>query len=201
MMMRSHQAVVDYMTPLGLHHLMATGHHYGPGPWVDNLEREDWNPTYFHRADRNGIGFDRTTSGSGAVEQYAPAVRKRFSDRRRVGEDYLLWFHRLPWDHRMASGRTLWAELVSRYDRGVGTVHQMQATWQGLQRHVDPERHAEVSAFLAIQAKEARWWRDASIAYWRSVSYRPLPPGVAEPAHSLDHYKSLRFPHAPGHWQ
>lgn len=201
MMMGSHQAVVDYMTPLGLQHLMATGHHYGPGPWVDDLEREDWNPTYFHRADRNGIGFDRTVRGSNAVGQYAPPVRRRFSDPERTGEDYLLWFHRLPWEHQMPSGRPLWAELAGHYDRGVRKVEDMKSRWQRLESRVDLERHAEVAAFLDIQAQEARWWRDASLAYWTSVSGRPLPPGVAPPAHSLEHYKALRFPHAPGNPQ
>lgn len=199
-MMGSHQAVVDTMTPLGLHHLMATGHHYGPGPWVDDLEREDWNPTYFHRADKDGIGFDRTAAGSNAVSQYAGPVRERFSDPQRVGEDYLLWFHRLPWDHRMQSGRSLWAELVTRYDRGVGSVGDMRRMWHGLHGRVDAERHGEVSAFLAMQEQEARWWRDASIAYWQSVTGRSLPAGIVPPPHSLEHYKSLSFPHAPGHW-
>lgn len=198
MMMSSHQAVVDYMTPLGLHHLMATGHHYGPGPWVDDLEREDCNPICFHRADRKGIGFDRTASGSNAVGQYAPPVRWGFSDPQRTGEEYLLWFHRLPWEHRMSSGRSLWAELVGRYDRGIRKVEAMRSTWQRLQGHVDPERHAQVEAFLTIQAQEAKWWRDASLAYWMNVSGRLLPPGIAPPPHNLEHYKAIRFPHAPG---
>ena len=199
MMMRSREAVVNYMTPLGLHHLMATGHHYGPGPWVDDLERADWNPTYYHRADERGIGFDRTSSGSDAVADYAPPVAQRFADLRRVPDEYLLWFHHLPWDHPMRSGRTLWTELVRRYGRGVAEVSAMRRTWQRLAGEVDAERHAEVAAFLRIQEKEARWWRDASIAYFQSVSKRPLPPGVEPPALSLDQYKSLDFPNAPGH--
>ncbi|HEX8263192.1 MAG TPA: alpha-glucuronidase family glycosyl hydrolase [Allosphingosinicella sp.] len=198
MMMGSRQAVVDYMTPLGLHHLMATGHHYGPGPWVDGLERADWNPTYYHRADRNGIGFDRTASGSNAVAQYAPPVAARFGSLATVPDDYLLWFHHVPWDHRLRSGRTVWDELVWRYSRGVGKVRDMRRAWAALEPRIDRERFAQVAAFLAIQEEEALWWRDASIAYFRSVSRRPLPKGQAAPAHDLDHYKSLRFPHAPG---
>jgi alpha-glucuronidase len=198
MMMASRQAVVDYMTPLGLHHLMATGHHYGPAPWIDDLERADWNPAYYHRADSNGIGFDRTTRGSGAVSQYAPEVAARFSSLARVPDDYLLWFHRLPWDRRLASGRTVWEELVHRYSRGAGAVGEMRHNWEALRHLVDPERHAQVGAFLAIQEREARWWRDASVAYFQSVSHRPLPRGEAPPEHGLDHYRSLRFPHAPG---
>src|SRR3546814_9414584 len=83
---------------------MATGHHYGPAPWVGDLDRPEWNPTYYNRADARGIGFDRTASGSDAVAQYAPPVARRFADLGTVGDDYLLWFHHLPWGYRMASG-------------------------------------------------------------------------------------------------
>lgn len=198
MMMASRDAVVDYMTPLGLHHLMATGHHYGPGPWVSDLERADWNPTYYHRADANGIGFDRTRSGSNQVAQYAPAVAAHFGDQATVPDEYLLWFHHLSWDHRMASGRTLWDELVVRYSRGVERVRAMREAWGGLNRFVDAERFAEVSAFLRIQEEEAQWWRDASIAYFQSLSRRPLPAGTAPPRHSLEHYRAIDNRYAPG---
>ena len=104
MMMRSRQAVVDYMTPLGLHHLMAEGHHYGPQPWFDGGRRADWTPVYFHRADAQGIGFDRSASGSNAVAQYAAPVAAEFGDLRRVPQDYLLWFHHVPWSYRHAFG-------------------------------------------------------------------------------------------------
>ena len=199
MMMGSREAVVKYMTPLGLHHLMATGHHYGPGPWVDDLERADWNPVYYHRADERGIGFDRTASGSNAVADYAAPVRERFADVKQVPEELLLWFHHLPWDYRTRSGRMLWDELIARYDGGVEQVRAMQRTWAGLSGKVDADRHSQVAAFLRIQEKEAKWWRDASIAYFQSVSKRPLPAGAAPPQHGLDYYKSLDFPHAPGH--
>jgi alpha-glucuronidase len=199
MMMTSRGAVVNYMTPLGLHHLMATGHHYGPGPWVDNLEREDWNPTYFHRADANGIGFDRTRTGSRAVDQYAAPVAACFNDRNCISDDDLLWFHHLGWDERMRSGRTLWNELVYRYDLGLDQVRAMHATWRSLHGRIDPERFAQVDAFLGIQEEEAQWWRDASIAYFQSVSGRPLPAGVRKPAHDLGYYKRIEFPYVPGH--
>lgn len=200
MMMASREAVVDYMTPLGLNHLMATGHHYGPGPWVDDLPRADWNPTYFHRADAEGIGFDRTASGSNAVSQYAPEVAARFADPAGIDERFLLWFHHLPWDHPMPSGQPLWHELVARYDRGVAATGAMRRTWAGLTDHVDARRHREVADFLAIQENEARWWRDSSIAWWRSLNGLPIPEGHAPPEHDLAHYRSLSFPHAPGHW-
>ncbi|WP_434212548.1 alpha-glucuronidase family glycosyl hydrolase [[Pseudomonas] boreopolis] len=198
MMMGSREAVVDYMTPLGLHHLMGRGHHYGPAPWVSGGPRADWTSVYYHRADRDGIGFDRSASGSNAVAQYAPPVAARFGDVATVPENLLLWFHHVPWDHRMASGRTLWDELVAHYDRGADYVAAMRRTWDGLAGRIDPERHAQVAAFLAIQEKEARWWRDASIAYFQTFSQRPLPAGAAPPAHPLDYYESLQFPFAPG---
>jgi alpha-glucuronidase len=177
---------------------MATGHHFGPGPWVNDLPRDDWNPTYFHRADANGIGFDRTKSGSNAVAQYAPRVAACFSARRCVPDEYLLWFHQVGWDERMRSGRTLWNELLAHYDQGVSQARDMRATWRSLQDRVDSERFAQVDAFLGIQEREATWWRDASITYFQSVSGRPLPPDVRPPEYSLDHYKSLRFMNVPG---
>jgi alpha-glucuronidase len=198
MMMASRQAVVDYMTPLGLAHLMATGHHYGPGPWVSDLARPEWNPAYYHRADRDGIGFDRTSTGSNAIAHYAPPVARRFADPDTTGEDLLLWFHHVRWDRPMRDGTTLWETLVRRYDRGVASVAQMRRQWDGVRAHVDDGRWQATAAKLAVQEREARWWRDASIAYFRSVSGRSLPAGSAEPAHDLDWYKAQRFPFAPG---
>nr|WP_213603444.1 alpha-glucuronidase family glycosyl hydrolase [Pseudoxanthomonas japonensis] len=198
MMMASREAAVDYMTPLGLHHMMARGHHYGPGPWVDGGPRADWTSVYYHRADRDGIGFDRTSHGSDAVAQYAAAVADVFADVERVPDSLLLWFHHVPWEHRMASGRPLWDELVHRYTRGVRSVEAMQATWDRLQGRVDAERHRHVAAFLRIQRNEAQWWRDASVAYFQSLNGRALPAGEAPPAHPLAYYESLQFPFAPG---
>lgn len=199
MMMMSREAVVDYMTPLGLTHLMGTGHHYGPAPWVSDLARPEWNPAYYHRADSKGIGFDRTAAGSNALSQYAPALARRWSDPRSTPPGYLLWFHHLPWDYAMPSGRTLWAELLAHYDTGVAAVAEMQQRWQRLKPQVDARRHQEVAERLAVQRQEAQWWRDACIAYFQSVSKLALPPGVQAPPHSLEYYKSLQFPFAPGH--
>ncbi len=119
MMLRSREAVVDYMTPLGLAHIMATGHHYGPGPWIGNLQRPEWNPVYYHHADQDGIGFDRTATGSNALADYAPEVARRLADPTADDLKYLLWFHHLPWTYRLVSGRTVWDELTFRYSRGV----------------------------------------------------------------------------------
>jgi alpha-glucuronidase len=199
MMLRSREAAVNYMTPLGLHHLMAEGHHYGPGPWVETAPRADWNSTYYHRAESGGIGFDRSATGSNAAAQYFPPVAAVYGDVHRVPESLLLWFHHVAWDHRMASGRTLWEELVLRYHRGVEAVRRMQATWEGLQGRVDVERHEQVRAFLAIQEKEARWWRDACVLYFQSLSGRPLPEGLERPEHDLEFYRAIRKRYVPGH--
>ena len=198
MMLASRQATVDYMNPLGLAHLFDTGHHYGPAPWVCDLARPEWNPCYYHKADAGGIGFDRTASGSNALEQYAPSVAAQWSDPRTIDPDYLLWFHHVPWDFAMPSGRPLWDELVARYDRGVGAVDAIARTWAAQESFVDAERFGDVSEYLRIHRQEARWWRDASIAYWRSLNGLDLPEGTRAPEHSLEHYRSLAFPEAPG---
>lgn len=199
MMMASRETAANYMTPLGLAHQMATGHHYGPGPWVCDLARPEWNPCYYAKADAKGIGFDRTKTGSDALAQYTPAAAKQWADPKKMDERYLLWFHHLPWDYKVQSGRSLWNELVTDYDTGAKQAAQMQQTWASMKPYVDPERFAAVSANLGIQTREAKWWRDASIAYFQSKSGLPLPAGIAPPEHDLDYYKSLQFPYAPGH--
>jgi len=201
MTMASREAVVDYTGPLGLAHLMATGHHYGPGPWVADLKRPEWNPVYYHRADKNGIGFDRTTTGSNAIAQYAPSLARLYADPKTTPLAELLWFHHLPWDHRLSTGRTLWAEMVHRYDRGVATVADMQRRWATLRTKVDDERWQKTAALLAVQEREARWWRDASLAYWTSINGLALPAGVVVPANDLAWYKAQNFPYPPGNPQ
>jgi alpha-glucuronidase len=198
MMMGSREAAVDYMAPLGLAHLMAAGHHYGPGPWQGGGARADWTPPYYHRADDAGIGADRSSRGSNAASQYGQPLAAQYDDPKLTPEKYLLWFHHLGWDYPMASGRTLWDELVIHYSRGVEYVAKMRRTWATLEPYVDSERFAETSAFLAIQEKEARWWRDACIAYFQSLSKRPLPAGYAPPEHTLAEYEAISTPYAPG---
>ena len=203
MMMRSREAVVDYMTPLGLVHIMGPGHHYGPAPWDASESRADWRPVYYHRADHQGIGFDRTNTGSDAVAQYAPPVAAQFNDLKQTPEQYLLFFHHVPWDYRMRSGQTLWYELIAHYTQGVDDVKQMRETWRHMDGYIDDERYQQVATFLAIQQKEAQWWRDACIAYFQSISGLPLPSGYAPPQQSLKYYESLTFPFVPGFssWQ
>ena len=198
MMMESREAVVNYMTPLGLTHIMGRGHHYGPGPWVTG-GRADWTAVYYHRADSVGIGFDRTSAGSDAVAQYFPPVRDRFADREAVPDELLLWFHRVEWDERMRSGRTLWEEMVYRYNLGVEQVRGMQRLWDSMEGKVDDERFHDVKAFLAIQEKEARWWRDSVLLYFQQFSGMPIPAEYEQPERTLEYYQSLEFPYAPGH--
>ena len=198
MMMGSHEAVVDYMTPLGLAHQMATGHHYGPGPWVCDLGRPEWNPCYYAKADKDGIGFDRTATGSDALAQYAPEAAAKWRAARTMDPRFLLWFHHVPWDFISADGKPLWPDMIAHYDAGVDYVHAMQKTWAGLAPYVDDRRFTAVGENLGIQAREAKWWRDASIAYFQSRNGLALPAGETPPDKSLGYYESLQFPNAPG---
>ena len=177
-LMASREVVVDYEMPLGLHHLFG-GTHYGPAPW-ERLGRPDWTPAYYHQADSAGIGFDRTRTGSGNVDQYNEPLASAFNDLETCPENLLLWFHHLPWDYRLASGRTLWDEICLHYDRGIRTVDGFRATWQGLKPYVSPALWEETDRKLTIQASDARWWRDACVGYFQTFSGRPLPAD-AEP--------------------
>jgi len=194
MMMVSREAVVNYMTPLGLAHIMATNHHYGPGPWVSNAGRPDWSPTYYHRADTLGIGFDRTTSGSDAVEQYFSPLRERFANVDSTPENLLLWFHHVPWTYKLHSGQTLWDGLVAHYSAGVDTVRAMRREWKSVKPAIDAERFVQVDSFLVIQEHEAKWWRDAALDYFQQFSRMPIPAKYEQPAHPLSFYLGLRCP-------
>ncbi|MEI9942964.1 MAG: alpha-glucuronidase family glycosyl hydrolase [Chitinophagaceae bacterium] len=197
MMMQSREIVVTYMTPIGLHHIMWTGSHYGPAPWVNNLNRPDWNPVYYHRADSIGLGFNRTTSGTNALEQYFPEVRNKWEKPSTTEEKYLLWFHHIPWDYKMKSGRTMWNELCYKYYTGVDSVKWLQRTWENLKGKVDDERFAHVKMLLAIEEKEADWWRNACVLYFQTFSKRPIPAEYKKPEKTLDYYMQPLFPFAP----
>jgi alpha-glucuronidase len=190
LMLESHRAVVNYMTPLGLHHLFWGGHHYGPAPWWDTEKREDWNPVYYHKADGFGIGFDRTKTGSNTVSQYRLPVRRQFADLQRCPEEFLLWFHHVSWDHKLKSGRTLWDEIALHYQSGVDWVRSTRATWATLNGAIDPEKHAAIAKKLAIQERDAVWWRDACLLYFQTFAKRPLPRGVEPAAKPLSAYKT-----------
>jgi alpha-glucuronidase len=166
MMAGSWEACVDYMTPLGLHHLMAAGHHYGPGPDYVNPDRADWSSTYYHRADFEGIGFDRSSKGTNGVSQYAESLQELWDSPATCPEKYLLWFHHLPWTYQMPSGKTLWQELQFHYERGVESVVTMEKTWNSLKGKIDPERFDHVKARLEMQLENAQKWRDVCLEYF-----------------------------------
>ncbi|MET0412928.1 MAG: hypothetical protein ABW217_16600, partial [Polyangiaceae bacterium] len=190
----SRETLVDYQSPLGLVHNMASHHHYGPAPWVNDLSRRDWNPYYYHSADAGGIGFDRTASGSNAVAQYARPVRDQLSNRATVPDNLLLFFHRVGWNEPLRSGRSLWHELVERYSSGVNAAREMRSAWQAANGKVDARRYEEIADFLRIQAYEAKWWRDANLAYFGSISGLPMPEGYEPTAFDLQFYQSLTCP-------
>lgn len=216
MFVTSREAVVDYMMPLGLHHIFAFGHHYGPEPWCDVPgARADWLPKYYHQADAQGIGFDRSPSGSDAVGQYPEPLRSRLADVNTCPEEFLLWFHHVPWNYRMQSGRTLWEELCTAYQRGVDRVASYKQIWasgrpylkvnpeitgirEGASK-VSPEEvlYADVAERLDTQLRDAEWWRDACLQYFARFSRMPLPanvPAAGTPSHSLDSLMKIKLP-------
>lgn len=197
MMLDSREIAVNYMTPLGLHHQMYAGHHYGPGPWV-NRGRADQTSVYFNRADSIGIGFNRTSTGSNAVSQYFPPVRDLYEKIETCPENLLLWFHHVPWDYKMKSGRTLWNEMCFRYDGGVRSVGWLKEQWDLLKDAVDPERFEAVKSLLVKQKRDAAIWRDACILYFQTFSERPIPEGVEKPANDLNFYRNYRYTDIPG---
>ena len=191
-MMGSRQMAVNYMTPIGLAHQMATDNHYGPGPWVSNLSQADWNPVYFAKADTTGIGFDRTSTGSNTVSQYFATVRDKFASKTTIPDDFLLFFQHMGWDVTLSSsGRTIWNELVYRYSYGVDQVSTMRNSWTSVQGYIDAKRFKDVGDFMQIQHYEARWWRDACLQYFASVSKHTIPSGYAAPAQNLAYYQNL----------
>lgn len=199
MLLGSRETVVNYSMPLGLTHIMAEGHHYGPGPWVDKLGRADWTAVYYHRADEKGLGFNRTATGSHALAQYAPEWQKLWGDPATCPENLLLWFHHVPWDHKLKSGRPLWDELCLRYQQGVDEVRAFRRDWDSLKDRVDPERFTHVAQRLARQEQEAVNWRDSCLLYFQQFSKRPFPAGVEPAAHPLEHYTSQILRNMPGH--
>jgi alpha-glucuronidase len=197
-MLRSHEAVVNYMTPLGLHHIMGYGHHYGPAPWFNKASREDWNCTYFHKADSMGIGFNRTVSGTNALAQYAPEVQATWNNLSTTNSKWLTWFHHVPWQYTLASGNSFWNELCFKYQWGVNEVVEMKNQWNLLSGNMDRQRFEQVNMLLNIQENEAIWWKDACLLYFQTFSKMPIPNGVVTPKYTLPYYQQLSFPYAPG---
>jgi alpha-glucuronidase len=169
---------------------MWPGHHYGPAPWDDKQSRPDWNPVYYHRADEKGLGFDRTSTGSNSVSQYHKEVRERFANITTCPESFLLWFHHVPWDYRLPSGRKMWDDLAMHYQSGVEWTRTAGKEWAGLTGVIDAERQAEIAKKLSIQYSDAVWWRDSVLLYFQTFSKEPLPIGVAKPAKTLEEYEA-----------
>jgi alpha-glucuronidase len=193
-MMRSREAVVSYMTPLGLHHLMGWDHHHGPEPWTNiPRARADWLPRYYHNASQDGIGFNRSSTGSNATAQYFSPLREKFDSPETCPENMILWFHHLPWDYKMKSGRTLWDELSYEYTHGVNEARDFQRLWDSLEGKIDEERFKHVQYKLKVQAREALWWRDACLLYFQTYSQRPIPLELERPVHDLEELKKVKF--------
>lgn len=195
MMLESREAVVDYMMPLGLHHIFAWNHHYGPEPWCEIPgARADWLPSYYHCADREGIGFDRTTTGSDAVSQYPDSLAAVFNSLSSCPEEFLLWFHHVSWDHKLKSGNTLWDELCYKYQTGVEKAQEFCEVWNQMSDYVDSERYQAIANRLKIQADDAVWWKDACLEYFRTFSRMKYPSGVDKPVFRLKELKKVKLP-------
>lgn len=192
MMIDSREAVVNYEMPLGLHHIFAVNRHYGPGPWFAPKNfRPDWTPPYYHKADAEGIGFNRTRSGSNAVDQYQQTVANEYNNLKTCPEKYLLWFHHVPWTYKLSSGHTLWDELCYRYQDGLQTVRGFQQTWDSLQPYVDQQRFEEVQSKLRRQCRDAQIYKDACVLYFQTLSKMPFPAGYERPVYDLNYLESI----------
>ncbi len=187
MMLDSREAAVNFMTPLGLHHIMSANGHYGPGPWwAPKGVRPDWTPPYYHQAGTDGIGFDRTTKGSDAVSQYHEPLTSEFNTVDTCPEKYLLWFHHLPWEYKMKSGHTLWDELCYQYDKGVHQVREFQMIWDKAHPWVDSTRFMQVQRKLREEEMNAVLWKDACLLYFQQFSHMPIPYDLERPVNNLD---------------
>jgi alpha-glucuronidase len=194
MMTTSRETCVDYMMPLGLHHIFAFNQHYGPEPWGDMPGgRPDWMPWYYHNADSAGVGFDRTATGSNAVSQYFPPLNEIYGDVARCPENMLLWFHHLPWNHTLSNGLSLWENLCHRYDAGVRQVREYQKLWDKMEPYVDAERFAHVQYKLKIQSRDAVWWKDACLLYFQTFARTPIPYDIERPVHDLEELKKTNL--------
>ena len=193
-MLESREACVNYMMPLGIHHIFAGTHHYGPEPWYSPKGvRVDWTPPYYHKADSIGMGFDRTLTGSANVRQYPDPLCSLYNDINTCPENLLVWFHHVPWDFRMKSGRIFWDELCHKYDDGVQQARHFLVVWDAMRPYVDAQRFNEVQHKLRIQARDAEWWRDACLLYFQTFSKRPIPQDVEHPVHNLDEMMNFKI--------
>lgn len=174
MMMTSREACVNYMMPLGLHHIFKFDHHYGPEPdgFIASYPLE-WCPVYYHKADAQGIGFDRSSKGTDAVGQYPEPYRSLYDNIETCPEEYLLWFHHVPWDYKMKSGSTLWQELCMKYNMGVAMVEVYRDFWhtsakQYMKGHEQEWLHTD--SLLNVQLENAKEWRNTCLKYFQTFS-------------------------------
>ncbi len=187
MILESREAAVNYMMPLGFHHIFSANNHYGPGPWyAPKGVRADWTPPYYHKADTLGVGFDRTHAGTDAVSQYHEPLASQFNDLKTCPEIYLLWFHHLPWDYKVSSGRTLWDEICYSYEKGLNQVRDFQKTWDKVEPYVDKERFENIRSKLKNQCRNAQVWKDACTLYFQQFSRRPIPYDIERPVYELN---------------
>lgn len=192
MMQQSRETVVNYRNPLGLNHIMNFATHYGPGPWYKDPH---WDAKDYHKADETGIGVDRTSKGSNVVNQYAKPLAEILENLNTCPQKDLLWFHHLPWDYKMPSGKILWDELVAYYYKGVEEVRGMRKLWDSMEGKIDAERFNHVKQLLKVQEGEAIWWRDGCVLYFQTFSKRPIPSQHEHPKHTLEYYKRIPFPY------
>ena len=193
MMLASREACVKYEMPMGLHHTFKGPDHYGPGPW-DRSSRPDWEPAYYHKAAADGVGFDRTSkTGTDAVSQYHEPLRSLYDNVETCPENLILWFHHLPWDYKMKDGHTVWEELCYTYEEGIKEARSFITTWESVEKYVDPYRYSQVHDKLVRQAKDAIWWRDATMLYFQQYSKMEIPSDCTPPQHTLDELRSFRL--------
>lgn len=192
MMLMSRETNVKYEMPLGLHHIFSGQGHYGPGPW-EGASRPDWSPLYYHKAAKDGIGFDRTMNGSAAVAQYHEPLKSLYNNVETCPENLILWFHHLPWDHKMKSGRTLWDELCYTYQEGIDEAASFIKVWESVEKYVDSQRYENIHRKIVRQAKDAIWWRDACMLYFQTFSGMPIPEDCTEPQHTLEELRRVRL--------
>ena len=174
MMMTSREACVNYMMPLGLHHIFKFDHHYGPEPdgFIASYPLE-WCPVYYHKADAQGVGFDRSSKGTDAVGQYPEPYRSQYDNIETCPEEYLLWFHHVAWDYKMKSGSTLWQELCMKYNMGVAMVEVYRDYWhtsakQYMKGHEQEWQHTD--SLLNVQLENAKEWRNTCLKYFQTFS-------------------------------
>ena len=192
MMLASRENTAHYEMPLGLHHIFGGAGHYGPGPWEQSMRR-DWSPTFYHKAAADGIGFDRTMQGSGAVAQYHEPLKSLYGNPETCPEELILWFHHLPWDYAMKNGETLWETLCHTYQQGIDAAAGYIDTWDSVSRYVDSWRFNQVRDKMVRQAKDALWWRDACIGYFQQFSGMELPADCSPFQHTYDELRKFRL--------